>query len=331
MKAKAVVFTEKSKVSIQEVTLSEMADNEVLVDVEYSFVSSGTERWVLNGKFHYGSEQDYAFPLIPGYQHTGQVVATGKDVKSVKPGDRVFGSFNKIENILLKWGGHCSKSIEAESNLICLPENVSNLTRSSLVIAQVGYNGGSRPPVEPGDIAVVLGDGLIGQFIAQNLRLRGAYVIIAGKSNAKRLEYARKYSCDMAIDTAQVDIKAQVAKLAPEGVKIVIEAIGIPENTSLAYDLLAYNGHYVLNGFYPVEHRVDLNPLSWKEITVYNPASIQRPRMIKTLNLMAKKKLNVLPLITHVIKFSDASAAYESLVLNEKEFSLGIAIDWRDA
>ena len=53
--------------------------------------------------------------------------------------------------------------------------------------------------------------------------------------------------------------------------------------------------------------------------------------MIKTLNLMAKKKLNVLPLITHVIKFSDASAAYESLVLNEKEVSLGIAIDWRDA
>src|SRR3989304_7854918 len=100
MKAKAVVFTEKNKVSIKEVALSEMADNEVLVDVEYSFVSPGTEAWVLNGKFHYGSEQDYAFPLIPGYQHTGQVAAIGKDVKSVKPGDRVFGSFNKIENIL---------------------------------------------------------------------------------------------------------------------------------------------------------------------------------------------------------------------------------------
>jgi bacteriochlorophyllide a dehydrogenase len=330
MQAKAVVFTEKNRIDMQEVILPKMTEQDVLVDVEYSFVSPGTERWCLAGQFHYGSKQNYPFPLVPGYQHTGRVKAVGKDVKSVKPGDRVFALFNRFEGIHSKWGGHCSMSINIENDVFCLPESVSSLEASALMILQVGYNGGSRPPVEPGDIAVVLGDGLIGQFVAQTLRNRGAYVIIAGKGDKERLEYARKYSCDMVIDTFETDLKTKLLELAANGAKIVVEAIGLSENDTLACDLLAHNGHYVLNGFYPFEHRVDLNPLSLKEITVHNPASFTRARIEATMNLLARKKLNVQSLITHVVKSADAAIAYTELILKRKEFSLGVAIDWSD-
>jgi len=331
MKTQAIVFTEKNHVQRQQVVLDDMADNEVMVDVEYSFISPGTERWCLTGQFHYGSEQNYPFPLVPGYQHAGCVKAVGKAVTSVKPGDRVFAAFSRFQNLHAKWGGHCSVSVNQENDVIALPPDVSTLEASALVIAQVGYNGGSRPPVQKGDLAVVLGDGLIGQFVAQTLRGRGAYVIIAGKGDAQRLACAQKYSADKTLDTAKVSLKDEVLKYRPEGAQIFVEAIGLTETHSLAYDLLAHNGHYVLNGFYPVANRVDLNPLSLKEITVYNPASFTRARMEETLKRLAQKKLNIAALVTHTVKSADAPCAFINLVLERKDFSLGIAIDWSDA
>jgi threonine dehydrogenase-like Zn-dependent dehydrogenase len=53
--------------------------------------------------------------------------------------------------------------------------------------------------------------------------------------------------------------------------------------------------------------------------------------MDKALKALASGKLSVAPLITHVVKPADAPAAYEKLVLNPGEFSLGIVIDWTDA
>lgn len=332
MKAKAVVFTEKGKIDVRELTLGKMADNEVMIDVEYSAISPGTERWCLTGMFHYGKECYYTFPLVPGYQHAGYIAAVGKDVTSLKVGDRAFACNSRFEEVpCFNWGGHCSMSVNAEEAVIKLPDNVSFKDAAFLVLAQVGYNGGSRPSLDAGDVAVVIGDGLIGQFVAQTLRTRGAYVIVAGKGDFERLEYARKYSCDVTVDIAKEDLKAEVAKIASDGVRVVVEAIGLPENTEIAYDLLTCNnGQYVLNGFYPIEHKVDLNKLSWKEITVHNPAGYTRQRFLNTLNLIGKKKLNVGSLITHTIKWTDAPKAYENLLLNRKEFSMGIAIDWKD-
>lgn len=330
MKTEAIIFEDRNKVNLTQLTLDEMANDDVLIDVEYSFISPGTERWCLQGNMHYGQEADNAFPFVPGYQHVGTIQETGKNVSSVKVGDKVFSSFNRFIDMNHKWGGHSSISLNKEDFVYRLPENIDPLAASALVLAQVGYNGASRPPVTPGDIALVMGDGLIGQFVAQTLRMRGAYVIITGKGDAKRMEYARKFSCDMTIDTAKQDLKTELSKIAPDGVKIAVEAIGVNNNLILALDLLAYNGHLVLNGFYPHTNTVDLNKFSLKEITIYNPADFRRQRMEATLDLIDKGKLKIAELITHIIKPEDAPQAYNDLLIERKFFSLGIAIDWRN-
>lgn len=330
MKAQAVVFSASNKVELREVTLSPVGDNDVVIDVEYSAISPGTERWCLTGKFHYGDSCYYTFPLVPGYQHCGRIVSTGSSVTALKEGDRVFACnsrFNEIE--CFNWGGHCSMSINPQEGVIPVPETVSSDVAAFLVVAQVGYNGGTRPPVNPGDVAVVIGDGLIGQFVAQTLRARGAYVIVAGKGDLNRLEYAQKYSCDLAVDTARENLKSVVTDIAPDGAQIVVEAIGIHDNITTAYDILSHNGHLVLNGFYPVSNMVDLNPMSIKEITIYNPAAYNRTRFMNTLDLIAKKKIDIQSLITHIIKPEDAPVAYEKYVLHNDVFSLGVVIDWQ--
>jgi 2-desacetyl-2-hydroxyethyl bacteriochlorophyllide A dehydrogenase len=331
MKTEAIVFNDKNKVTLETVTLPEISDDEVLVDVEYSCISPGTERSCLMGRFYYGEQQNYSFPFVPGYQHAGRVKAVGRAVSSLQPGDRVFAQFSRFENRASKWGGHCSMSLNKEYDVVKLPDGVQTMDASALVILQVGYNGGSRPPVEPGNIAVVFGDGLIGQFVSQTLRSRGAYVVIVGRGNEKRMALARKYSCDKVISMVHQDYIEEIKKMAPNGVKIVVEAVGTSENFKPAFDLLAHNGHFVLNGFYPQQNRVDLNPFSIKEITIYNPASIQRDRLEKTISWLAQGKLDVRNLITHVVKVTEAPNAFHDLILNRKEFSLGVIIDWKEA
>jgi len=137
MKAKAVVFTEKGKIDVRELTLAKLADNEVMIDVEYSAISPGTERWCLTGMFHYGKDCYYKFPLVPGYQHAGYVAAVGKDVKSLKVGDRAFACNSRFEEVpCFNWGGHCSMSVNAEEAVIKLPDNVSFKDAAFLVVAQ---------------------------------------------------------------------------------------------------------------------------------------------------------------------------------------------------
>ena len=115
------------------------------------------------------------FLHVPGYQAAGIVLETGGQVRSLKPGDRVFsrngcapadwsGSW---------WGGHVGLHVAEESSVIKLPDSVSTYEASSLLLAQVGYNGASKPKVSPGDVAVVIGEGLVGQYAAQVLRNRG--------------------------------------------------------------------------------------------------------------------------------------------------------------
>jgi 2-desacetyl-2-hydroxyethyl bacteriochlorophyllide A dehydrogenase len=331
MRTAAIVCTEKNKLALQEVELGPLEDDEVLVEVHSSFISPGTERWCITGRFYYGGQTDYGWPFVPGYQKAGIALQVGRNVRSVKPGDRVFASLGRFADMRMMWGGHSAYCRGKEEEVIPLPPGLGFHEAAALIIVQVGFNGGSRPPVEVGDVAVVFGDGLIGQFVAQTLRARGAYTIIVGKGDRKRLECARKHSCDRTIDIAQQDIRAELKAVAPSGAQVVVEAIGTHDNTPLACELLAHDGHYVLNGFYTGHNPVDLNPISLKEITVYNPASFTRPRLEKALKALSSGKLSAAPLITHVVKSRDAPGAYRDLVLDRKEFSLGIVIDWSDS
>jgi threonine dehydrogenase-like Zn-dependent dehydrogenase len=372
LKTLAIVFPAPGKVEIAEVELPPLGEGDVLVEIEYSAISVGTERWCLTGRLTVPDQPPLAFPHVPGYQAAGVVVETGRGVKGLKPGDRVFsrncrkpetlpGSielrrsvrFQRPENFLRPleaghpvrspgregskkpewfpgswWGGHVGHHVADEKDVIALPGAVSTREASCLLLAQVGYNGASKPPVRPGDTAVVIGEGLVGQFAAQALRARGAYVIMAGLVQS-RLALARRYSADEVFDSAKGDFAAYVRGRRPKGVEIALETASSSETVRLAVDLLAYEGHLVLNGFYPPPHStLDWHWLRTKEITAYCPNSRTRGRLERTLALVERGKMRVEELLTHEFLFDDAPAAY-GLLLDPAAEYLGIVFRWK--
>jgi 3-hydroxyethyl bacteriochlorophyllide a dehydrogenase len=330
MKSRAVVFPRAGEASVQEVEIPEPGERDVLVEIEASAVSPGTERWCLTDRMVIPGQPPPGFPHVPGYQAAGTVVEVGGGVRSVRVGDRVFSRNCRAPAGWAGswWGGHVRHHAAEEASVIPLPDSVSTRVASGLLLAQVGYNGAMKPPVSPGDPAVVIGDGLVGQYAAQVLRHRGARVIVAGLSSP-RLELAQRFSADEVFDSSQGELAAFVRERYPEGVRVVVETASSAATVRQAAALLGYGGHLVLNGYYPPpESLVDWHWLRTRELTLYCPNSRTRERLEHTLELITRGILEVDGLVTHELPVEEAPAAYARLLGPETNF-LGIVFRWR--
>jgi 3-hydroxyethyl bacteriochlorophyllide a dehydrogenase len=328
--APAIVFPEPNRIALDEVPLPEPGESDVLVQVEYSSISGGTERWCLTGRLQNAGEPPLAFPHVPGYQAAGVVLEAGRAVRGLKPGDRVFsrncrapagwrGSW---------WGGHVGLHVAEEAAVIRLPDPVSLREASGLLLAQVGYNGASKPPVTAATPAVVIGEGLVGQYAAQVLRQRGARVLLSGLSPL-RLQLAARHSADEVFDASRGDFAAFVRDRFPGGVAVALETASSRRTVRQAIDLLAYGGHLVLNGFYPPpESQLDWHWLRTKELTAHFPNSRTRERLEATLRLIGEGAVRVEELVTHTAPLAEAPALYEKLLGPDADF-LGLVIQWR--
>lgn len=328
MQAPAVVFSQAGQVEIAEVDIPQPGEGEVLVRTEFSMISTGTERWIWQGEFHKPGEAAPPFPLVPGYQRVGIVEEVGAGVADLQPGMRVAATVSRLERITAFSGSHCQYGVTAAAQCLVVSADVRPVAVSGLVLTQVGYNGGSRPRVREGDVCVVLGDGLVGQWIAQRLAQRGARVVVAGKHEL-RLDRAEAHAGAQGVNVLEEDLDAVVAELAPDGADVVVDTVSVPESVDLAIRLVRHDGQLVLNGYYREgKHLLSIQDLHEKEITVHNPAGWTRERLEATLELIQSGEFEVEQLVTHLVRWDRAPEAYRRLVWDKAEEFLGIVIDW---
>lgn len=329
MRTHAVCAVAPDRVIFGEVTVPDPGPTEVLVHTAHSSISTGTERWVITGQFHPPGQPPTPHPLVPGYQKVGTVEAFGDQVRGLSLGQWVFATTSRIsDGATSAWGGHIEHSVCDQREIIPLPDGLDPVKASALVLTQVGYNGGSRPHVKRGDAALVVGDGLVGQWLAQMLRHRGARVVLVGR-RPERLALAKEHSADLTVNEREASLESVKADAAPEGFDIVADTVGTAKSAEKIVALVRRNGHLILNGYYREgEHMMSIQSLHAREATVHSPAGWSRERLLATLELVEQGVLKVRELTTHVIPARDAHRAYD-LVLRKTEPFLGICLQWR--
>ncbi|MBY0448353.1 MAG: alcohol dehydrogenase catalytic domain-containing protein, partial [Hyphomonadaceae bacterium] len=87
MEALAVVLEAPKRLSVRPLDLVDRGADDVLVEVDWSGVSSGTERLLWNGRMP--SFPGMGYPLVPGYESVGRVLEAGPGA-GVQRGQRVF-------------------------------------------------------------------------------------------------------------------------------------------------------------------------------------------------------------------------------------------------
>jgi 2-desacetyl-2-hydroxyethyl bacteriochlorophyllide A dehydrogenase len=227
-------------------------------------------------------------------------------------------------------GGHVSPSVSPREQIWKLPPGVGGhlgaLAVSGLVLTQVGYNCGARPPVQPGDAAIVIGDGMVGQWAAQTLAWRGAEVALIGRHEDRLAKFApgpRRH----VINERTSDWPSMVRRYFPNGVQVAVDTVGAISAVESALSVMHRYGHIVSAGFYGTNDLLALQPLRGRELSVDLVAGWSKERMDITLDLVAAGELQTLPLITHHFPASQAAEAWR-LIQSKSEPVLGVILEW---
>jgi len=331
IKAKAVVALAPRVVRVQRLDVPDPGPEEVVVRVQHSWISNGTEGSFVRGERLAGDtplrEGDPSpFPLVPGYQKVGVVERVGTKVTDLEPGQMVFATVSQTPGMFFSQGGHVSPAVTHRSQIWKVPAGADPLALSGLVLTQVGYNCGMRPQIAPGGTAIVIGDGMVGHWSAQTLAHRGARVMLLGK-HEERLALYTKRPGDRTANIALEDPVAAARAWAPEGVQAVIDTVGSVPTIEALIGTLRRFGHIVSAGFHGLRGAIDIQRLRDRELTLHAPAGWTKERMDATLALVADGTLRTTHLITHRFPVDRAAEAFD-LILSRREHVLGVILEW---
>jgi 3-hydroxyethyl bacteriochlorophyllide a dehydrogenase len=332
MEAEAVVFTGPRQVEYKTIQCPEPGPGDVVVRVTHSWISNGTEGSYLRGERVAGDtprkEGDpWPFPIVSGYQKIGYVEAVGSDVSGLQKGDRVFAVCGNVLGMFESWAGHVNPSVTPAGQVYKLPDAPDPLAYAGLVLTQVGYNSGIRSPMNIGDGAIVIGDGLVGQWAAQTLAWRGAEVMLVGK-HAQRLRHFGNRPYEHVHNlTEDADWVGRANQLFPNKARIAVDTVGSAEVMGRFFDVLQRYGHAVSAGFYGTQDAVALQPLRYGELSIDLVSGLRPNRMVDTIRLIAGGYLETLPLITHRFPAREAAAAWD-LIESKREHVLGVILEW---
>lgn len=225
---------------VVELPVPEPGPSEVLVKVLLAGVC-GTDRHLHEGQF------GPTFPLTPGHEIYGEVVACGEAVTSLRVGDRVVAdnswSCGQCEPCRRHMGHYCERwesqginSPGAFAQYLVARETkcweVNDIAPETAVLAEPTacvVHGLDRLQLMPGSSVVIFGAGPTGLILTQLLRAAGAFDVTVCAPTEFKLAMARDFGATRTVQAKRGDVAATRASLlehVPAGFDAVVDATG---------------------------------------------------------------------------------------------------------
>lgn len=335
MQTKAIVFTKPYTAELLDVECLPPKENEVSVSLEYSAISSGTEKanfiGLRNGT-NVSEDDAPVFPRTVGYSAAGIVTAIGEGITDISIGDRV----------VVYWGKHRKNITVSRSKVIKIPEGVSTREASMTLISTFPLSAIRKTHLEIGESALVMGLGILGIFAVQELKAAGAYPVIAVDPVRERRELALKLGADYALDPTESDFYKNVKELSDGGVNVCIEVTGLGIGLIQALDCMKRMGRVALLGCTrSSKFEIDYyGKVHGRGISLIGAHTMARPKFESSeglwtdaddlkavMNLIKGGRLNFKDMIFEIHSPAECQEIYDRLA-NEKTFPIGVLFDW---
>jgi threonine dehydrogenase-like Zn-dependent dehydrogenase len=248
-------------------------------------------------------------PAPMGHEYAGIVEETGRDVRAIKPGQFVIGSFFASDNTCeICQAGYQTSCVHrqpigaigtqaeyariplADGTLVATPDVPSDDLVPSLLAASdvlgTGWFGAVAADVQPGKTVAVVGDGAVGLLAVLAANQLGAGRIIAMSRHEPRQKLALEFGATDIVTERGDDGVAAVRELTGGlGAHSVIEAVGTQESMMQAIRSARPGGHV---GYVGVAHDVELpgQELFFSHVHLHGgPAPVRRflPQLIELI------------------------------------------------
>ncbi len=342
MRITQVVITREREVSLQHLDLNSenLAENELLIETERSFISAGTElaNYTATDPAVHRRGSWCSYPWKPGYANVGMVLEAGAAHRNLI-GRRVYTH-----------GAHASThryATNARTKLIApVPDGLSSDEAVATRMAMVAMAGLDASKPQYIRWVVVIGLGMVGNLAAQLFRLTGAQVIGVDPSERRR-QMARECGIDHVVFGTEEEIAEQIRSLTGNrGADVTVDAVGHSSVALQAVRLAADGGEVIVLGTPRTKVSGDLTEifatahLRWvtiKGVLEWNIPTegllpqdySQRKKLDALFRWIGEGRLNLKPMLTHRLLPEEIKAAYEGL-LHKKEEYVGVILKWKD-
>jgi len=307
MKSRAVVIEQPGRIGLQGLDLDPAGPADAVVRIDWSGISTGTERLLWSGRMP--DFPGMGYPLVPGYESVGTVVVpdaagTLRDGQSVfVPGSRCFGPVRGL------FGGAASTVVVPASRVLPIDEDLGErgVLLALAATARHAFADGEQPEL-------IVGHGVLGRMLARLAVAAGAEPVV-WESNPARRDGAHGYQVLDPADDPRRDYRR------------TCDASGDPAILDVLIGRLAPGGEVVLAGFYDTPLAFAFAPAFMREARLRIAAQWQPQDLTAVGELVRGGRLSLDGLVTHRESAAAADAAYRTAFTDDR--CLKMIIDWK--
>ncbi|HRK17316.1 MAG TPA: chlorophyll synthesis pathway protein BchC [Hyphomicrobiaceae bacterium] len=305
----AVILSEPHAVGLGQVTLRACEARDLVVDVEWSGISTGTERLLWSGRMPPFPGMGY--PLVPGYETIGRVVSAGSE-SSISAGTRVFvpgaRAFNGINAL---FGGAARRLVVEDARVVPVPDALDERA-TLLALAATAHH--IAPPGSATPPELIVGHGVLGRLVARLCMIAGCAPVVWERDSRRRAG-ATGYSVVDPEEDSRRDYERIVDVSGAAGILDPLVA------------RLRPGGEIVLGGFYDEPVQFAFPPAFMREARFRVAAQWSPADLTAVTALVTDGHLSLDGLVTHRMPAAQAESAYRQAF--EDRDCLKMVLDWR--
>jgi bacteriochlorophyllide a dehydrogenase len=310
METRAVIFEKPGNLSLGRLSIAPPASDEILVEADFSAVSTGTERLLWTGRMP--AFPGLSYPLVPGYETVGRVTQAG-EASGFSVGDHVFvpgaDCYGDVRGL---FGG-------AASRLVTKAPRTSRIDPALgeegvlLALAATAYHAMATARAQPPEL--IIGHGVLGRLLARLTVALGHAAPRVWEENLERQGGAAGYSVLRATDDDRRDYTS------------IYDASGTTGILDQLMPRLGKGGEITLAGFYECPVAFAYPMAFMREARIRVAAEWLKPDLEAVNALVASGAFKLSGLITHRMAAHEALTAYD-IAFNDPA-CLKMSLDWR--
>jgi 3-hydroxyethyl bacteriochlorophyllide a dehydrogenase len=307
MSASAIILEAPGELSLRTLALTPTQNSDVVVDIAWSGISSGTERLLWEGRMP--TFPGMGYPLVPGYESVGRIVDAGTDARG-RIGEWVFvPGANCYEGARGLFGGASSRVVVPSARVMPVPESLGaqGILCALAATAQHAIAGHAAPDL-------IVGHGVLGRLLARITVASGAPAPTVWETNPVRRDGAQGYVVTDAESDERRDYRA------------IYDASGAEGLTDLLIARLARGGELVLAGFYTKPISFTFPPAFMREAKLRIAAEFLPADMAATSAMIEQGGLDLDGLVTDVRPVGEFNTAYPQAFTDAA--CLKMVLDW---